>query len=126
MNKGDIAKAYIACLAKGDLQGLLALFAEHAIVISPVYGKKNYKDFYTQLFADTQNSELNIKGIFEDAETGKIALHFDYGWTLRNGSKLNFEVVDILEFDQDNKITVFTIIYDTVRARELVKKLGDS
>ena len=104
---------------------MLALFAKDAIVISPVYGKKDCKDFYPQLFADTQNSELHIKGIFEDASTGNIALHFDYGWTLRNGSKVNFEVVDILEFDKNKKITQLTIIYDTIRFRELVKKLED-
>lgn len=126
MNKPEIAQAYIASLAKGDLQQMLGLFAKDAIVISPVYGKKDCKDFYTQLFADTQNSELHIKGIFEDASTGNIALHFDYGWTLRNRSKVNFEVVDILEFDENRKITLLTIIYDTVRSRELVKKLEDT
>lgn len=126
MTKSEIAQAYIAHLSKGDLQQLLVLFAENARVISPVYGEKNYKDFYIQLFADTQTSELSIQGIFEDAETGKLALHFDYGWTLRNGSKVNFEVVDILEFDENNKIAVLTIIYDTVHSREGLKKLGDS
>ena len=126
MTKSEIAQAYIAHLSKGDLQQLLVLFAENARVISPVYGEKNYKDFYTQLFADTQTSELSIQGIFEDAHTGKLALHFDYSWTLRNGSKVNFEVVDILEFDETQKILELTIIYDTVRAREGLKKLGDS
>ena len=55
--------------------------------------------------------------------TGNIALHFNYQWTLRNDAKVNFEVVDILEFDDDNKIKILTIIYDTVQNRELVKKL---
>lgn len=123
MNRIKIAKSYIEHLSNGDLEQLLNLFSESALVISPVYGNKNYKDFYTQLFADTNNSELSIKGIFEDAMTGNIALHFIYQWTLRNDSHVNFEVVDILEFDDDNKIKVLTIIYDTVQSRKLVKQL---
>lgn len=123
MNRTTIAKSYIEHLSNGDLEQLLSLFAENGMVISPVYGKKNYRDFYTQLFADTNNSELSIKGIFEDATTGNIALHFIYQWTLRNDAKVDFEVVDILEFNENNKIKVLTIIYDTVRSRELVKQL---
>lgn len=123
MNRTTIAKSYINHLSNADLEQVLNLFAKNAMVISPVYGKKNYKDFYTQLFADTNNSELRIKGIFEDATTGNIALHFNYQWTLKNDKRVDFEVVDILEFDDSNKIEVLTIIYDTVRSRELVKQL---
>ncbi len=123
MNKISIAKSYIKHLSNGDLEQLLSLFAENGRVISPVYGHKDYKEFYLQLFADTNNSDLSIKGIFEDATTGNIALHFNYQWTLKNDSHVNFEVVDILEFNDDNKIEVLTIIYDTVRSRELVKQL---
>ena len=118
-----IAKSYIEHLSNGKLEQLLSLFSENAIVVSPIYGKKNYKDFYTQLFADTNYSKLNIQGIFEDALTGNIALHFIYHWTLRNDSQVNFEVVDILEFNDDKKINALTIIYDTVKSRELVKQL---
>lgn len=123
INKTSIAKSYIEHLSNGDLESLLSLFAENARVVSPVYGEKNYKDFYKQLFADTNNSELSIKGIFEDITTGNIALHFIYQWTLSNNSRVNFEVVDISEFNEDNKIELLTIIYDTVRSRELVDQL---
>ena len=124
MNRINIARCYVEHLSNGDLEKILSLFGENAMVVSPVYGNKNYKDFYTKLFSDTNNSELSIKGIFEDAMTDSIALHFNYQWTLRNDSQVNFEVVDILEFDGDNKIKVLTIIYDTVQSRELVKQLN--
>jgi hypothetical protein len=123
MHRTAVAESYIKHLANGDLEQLLDLFSENAKVISPVYGQKDYKDFYTQLFADTNQSELQIKGIFEDATTGNIALYFNYQWTLKNDAKVDFEVVDILEFDEGDKIEVLTIIYDTVRSRELVQQL---
>ena len=124
MNKLAISKSYIEHLSNGDLEQILNLFAENAVIISPVYGKQNYMDFYTQLFADTNNSELHIKGIFEDAMTGNIALHFNYQWTLKNNSRVDFEVVDILEFDNDDKIEKLSIIYDTVQSRKLVEQLS--
>ena len=123
MNRIQIAKSYIHHLAQGDLPRLLNLFAQNATVISPVYGSQNFNDFYTQLFADTNASELKIKGIFEDSETGNIALHFDYSWTLKNDRQVNFEVVDIIEFDAKDQISKLTIIYDTIQSRELVKTL---
>ncbi len=123
MNKTTIAKAYIEHLSKADLSALLNLFSEDATVVSPVYGSKNYKEFYTQLFADTNNSSLKTKGIFEDAETGNVALYFTYQWTLKNDSFVEFDVVDILIFDNENKIKELTIIYDTVVSRKLVDQL---
>jgi hypothetical protein len=124
MNKAKIAETYITHLANGELEQLLNLFAENGRVISPIYGNQAHRDFYRKLFADTRSSGLTIKGIFEDASNGNIALHFEYRWTLRNGSQVHFEVVDILEFNDDNKIELLTIIYDTVQSRELVKQLA--
>lgn len=123
MKRTAIAKSYIEHLSNGNLEALLNLFTENGIVVSPLYGRKNHKDFYTQLFADTNNSELNIEGIFEDTITGNVALYFNYQWTLKNESQVDFKVVDILEFDDDNKIKLLTIIYDTTQSRELVNQL---
>lgn len=118
------AKAYIEHLSKGELQALLALFSKDAIVHSPVYGSKNYKDFYEELFNDTNNSTLEVKGIFEDNDSGHIALYFTYQWTLRDDKDIRFDVVDILEFDSDTNIHALTIIYDTVESRVAVDLLN--
>ncbi|MEL7377319.1 MAG: nuclear transport factor 2 family protein, partial [Bacteroidota bacterium] len=80
-------------------------------------------DFYTTLFADTNNSTLTVNGIYEDALTGFVALHFNYQWTLKNDTKVKFDVVDIIAFDAENRITKLTIIYDTVESRKLVGQL---
>lgn len=122
-NKKSIAKAYISHLAAGDLASLLALFAENGIVVSPVYGTQDYTTFYTKLFADTQDSILEVKGIFEDTDSGHLALHFTYQWTLKDKSFVQFEVVDILVFNEMDQIEKLTIIYDTVRSRGLVAGL---
>ncbi|WP_237270756.1 hypothetical protein [Tenacibaculum discolor] len=53
-----------------------------------------------------------------------MALYFTYKWTLKNNEKVEFDVVDIIELNSENKITKLKIIYDTVISRKLVNKLN--
>ena len=123
MTKKEIAKQYISYLENAEVTKVIGLFSDTGMVDSPLYGIKKAHDFYSELNDDTSNSELFIKGIFEEEGSDKIALYFTYKWTLKDNEKVEFDVVDIIEFDTQNKITKLKIIYDTVIARELLKKL---
>jgi len=123
MTKKEIAKQYIDFLSKGNIKRIINLFAKNGKVYSPIYGACNVDKFYTVLNNDTINSELNLKGIFEDSDTGKLALYFEYKWTVRSGKIVEFDVVDILEFDNQNKILELKIIYDTVVSRKLIEEM---
>lgn len=123
MTKKEVAQAYINELEQGHVANVVALFSANGIVESPLYGLQNASDFYVQLNNDTHNSKLSLKGIFEDHNTGHMALYFEYIWTLRSDEKVTFDVVDILEFDTNNKITKLKIIYDTVISRRLLESL---
>ena len=112
-----IAQAYIDLLAEGKVEEVIALFHEDGIVVSPLYGKQSAQDFYRALSGDTNSSALSVLGILEDPDLGKIALHFEYDWVLKNGTRVVFEVVDMLSFTSDNQISELRIIYDTVQAR---------
>ena len=70
--KKETANKYIDFLEKGDMEKLLKLFSENAIVDSPVYGILNAKEFYTRLSNDTLLSELNLKGIFEENDSKNL------------------------------------------------------
>ena len=124
MSKQEIAKVYIEFLSKGDAASIIHLFAASGTVHSPIYGLKSAAAFYQDLFKDTSQSELAIKGIFEEVDKNQLALYFEYKWTLKSGKEVVFDVVDILEFDKDLKIQKLTIIYDTVRSRKLVDELN--
>ncbi|MEH6535887.1 MAG: nuclear transport factor 2 family protein, partial [Psychroserpens sp.] len=63
--------------------------------------------------------------IFEQDDSNDLALYFTYKWTLKNNQKVEFDVVDIIEFDSKNKIKKLKIIYDTVISRKLVDKLNE-
>ncbi|MDO7171205.1 nuclear transport factor 2 family protein [Mariniflexile sp. AS56] len=125
MTRKIIAKRYIDHLERGDVKKIIDLFNENGVVHSPLYGVKTANAFYNDLSRDTTNSELRLLGIFEDDDSNHLALYFTYIWTLKNNKKVEFDVVDIIEFDIHNKINKLKIIYDTVITRELVGQLSN-
>ena len=123
MTRKEIAEKYLEFLARGELHYVIALFSEEAIIHSPIYGTKRANAFYRTLGEDTALSALKLNGIFEEENTNRLALYFNYKWTLKNKKQLVFDVVDILKFDEGNKITELKIIYDTVNARAVIEAL---
>ena len=123
MDNKEIAKRYLDYLEKGNMQKVISLFSETGIVDSPIYGIKKADEFYGELNDDTSNSELTLIEIFEQSDSNNLALYFTYKWTLKNSQKVEFDVVDIIELDSNNKINKLKIIYDTVLARKLVDGL---
>jgi len=124
MTKKEIAIQYIALLEKGVIEQIIALFSPEGIVQSPLYGSLKASSFYPKLNDDTKSSQLKLRGIFEDVTTGNLAIYFTYTWILKNNKKVVFDVVDIVEFDAQNKIKKLKIIYDTVVSRDFVKQLS--
>ena len=125
MDKNEIARNYLEYLESGDMDKVIDLFNDSGIVESPIYGIKKAEEFYRELNNDTSNSELHLKGIFEQKDSNNFALYFTYKWTLKNNQKINFDVVDIIELDSQNKIKKLKIIYDTVISRKLVNELNE-
>jgi len=123
ITKKEVALKYIELLEKGNIKDLLKLFSNKSIVESPIYGVLNATQFYNELRNDTQKSEIAIKGIFEENNSNKLALYFNYRWTLKNNDLVTFDVVDIIEFNNANQISKIKIIYDTVKSREIVNIL---
>jgi len=113
-----IATAYLESLEKADLEGVLALFAVDGQVISPLYGAKPAREFYSRLFEDTQQSKLTHLQTFEAMDPPQLCLFFHYGWTLAHGKEVDFEVVDVITLDEEKKISELKIIYDTQRSLE--------
>ncbi len=124
MLKENIAKKYLEYLENGEIEQLIDLFSVAGIVDSPIYGIQKANTFYHTLSNDTSNSKLLLKGIFEQKDSNDLALYFTYHWTLKNNREVVFDVVDIIEFDKENKIKKLKIIYDTVVARNIVAELN--
>lgn len=129
MTNKEVAEKYIEYLGQGAINQVVGLFTKEGKVHSPVYGTKSAAEFYQELGNDTTDSKLTINGIFEekssDQTSSKVALYFTYQWTLKSDKVVEFEVVDIITFNEQHQITELKIIYDTVITRGLVKELKD-
>lgn len=122
MTTNNLALGYVKALQGGNLKEILDLFTTDGQVISPLYGKLKAAEFYLRLLKDTNQSKLTLKEVFDQKNGEKIAIYFNYQWTLQDGSEVSFDVVDILELD-GCKIEKLTIIYDTFNTRSAFQNL---
>ncbi|MDP1608475.1 MAG: nuclear transport factor 2 family protein [Chlamydiales bacterium] len=120
MNKENVIKAYFKGLEKGHYEETIKLFSANAIVHSPLYGQIEARRFYKELFSDTQSSTITLKNTFiSTGNPDTAAAHFIYAWTMKDGTLVQFECVDVFDFiPQSDKILSLTIIYDTYHTRK--------
>ncbi|NAS25958.1 nuclear transport factor 2 family protein [Herbidospora sp. NEAU-GS84] len=115
-----LVEAYLDGLAHSDLPAVLGLFADEAVVHSPLYGSLPPADFYPALFADTAQARLELRGTMRGRSvTGAelLSFWFRFDWRLTSGVWAPFEVVDVAELDEDGAIRSLWIVYDTVDVR---------
>ena len=123
MTSVEVAEKYIELLQRGDYDALLDLFSIGAFVDSPIYGLQQAPQFFNILKENTSESILKIHGIYEKKGANELALYFEYIWRLNDGSSAKFDVVDIMKFNEQNKIQYLQIIYDTKQVRPLLSEL---
>lgn len=124
MNFQGLIKEYFNGLESGNTEQLLSIFEENAVVLSPLYGKLSAKQFYSDLFKDTTQSKITLLNTLQSNENeNTCAGHFRYDWTMKDGSLVTFECVDIFKVTEKNKIEQLTIIYDTFGVRDNFNKL---
>ena len=93
----QLASAYLQHLEQAELTALLQLFSPKAEVLSPLYGRQSATDFYTALFADTNQSKLAWKDTLVNGANNSGCIFFEYSWTLASGEVVSFDVIDPLE-----------------------------
>ena len=111
---------YLRAVGEADLDGMLALFADDAIVHSPLYGDLPATEFYPALFADTGAADLTLLGTMRgESVAGRtlVSFLFHFDWTLPDGTHAPFDVVDVAELDDSGRVSSLRIVYDTVAVR---------
>ncbi|MBW2991209.1 nuclear transport factor 2 family protein [Candidatus Woesearchaeota archaeon] len=121
----NIIKKYLKALEIGSYDNMIKLFAEDAIIFSPLYGKIKAVDFYKHLFKDTSESKITLINIFKSDNKFIGAGHFRYDWKLADGTPTSFECVDVFQFTEGGKIKQLTIIYDTAKIRPSFEKMKE-
>ena len=115
-----LCREYLQALNEGNLNNVLNLFTSDGVVISPLYGEMPAKQFYSNLFKDTNQSDTKLRNVFTSSmDETSVALHFQYKWTLKSGKIVEFECVDVFEITKDKPhFKKLKIIYDTAPIRE--------
>ncbi len=113
----SVAQLYLKGLNEGDLEQVLNLFSHQAVVVSPIYGKRPARDFYQELFEDTFSSNTSLIRTVVDESESSMVLILSYKWKLKDDRYIDFEVADLLQFDEHGLIELLSIYYDTFPLR---------
>ncbi len=108
----DLAKEYFKAFESKDLTKLAELFDDHVILYDPVVKEIKSKEKVLKanqiIFENSQEIKFLFKRLFVDQFSstciGELKIHFD--------GRL-IEVVDIIEFSEEGKITKITGYLDT-------------
>ena len=121
----DTIYTYFKGLETGNHELITSVFSENAMIHSPLYGDQPAVEFYTKLFADTNQSDITLLNIFESVDNNyTAAVHFKYHWILKDGTPTHFECVDVFKFDENGRVADMTIIYDTAKLRTSFEALS--
>jgi len=112
-----IAEQYLLGLNQGDSSLILNLFSDQAVVVSPIYGRRKAREFFTTLFDDTKSSETRLVELICDPSKQVMVLVFAYNWVLKDGREIDFEVADVMHLNEKRLIEKLTIYYDTFPLR---------
>lgn len=124
MNKQEIyeevIKKYMLALANCDLDGLCSLFTPEAKVYSPLLGWIEPRIFFEKMctLSDVEKSyQIPHNTMISTEGKPTMIKHFTYHWAVKDGRSTTFEACDVFEFDENNRITKETILYDTYQLR---------
>ena len=109
---------YFDRLTASDTDGLLALFAPDAFVLSPFLGKMEAEAFFKKLGNASSASKLTVFDVLIGEHGNSAAAHFEYDWTLKSGEKIVFQGVDYFQFNAEGQFASMSIFYDTHPVRE--------
>ena len=115
----ELCRSYLAAMESGDLEALLANFADEATATSPISRKQPARDFYSYVMRVTSARAMKLRTIFIGAsDPARAAIHVAYTRTVGSGKPATIEGVDVFELTEDgSKFASVTIIYDTAPVR---------
>src|SRR5690625_1975906 len=114
-------QAYIDGFNAKDAEALASLFADDATIedpvgTQPIQGKETIAQFYRKAVKAVQEMKLSspIRGSHSNAAA--MAFEFTMNW---EGKTMHTKVIDVMEFNQDGKITSMRAYWGPGDSREL-------
>lgn len=115
-----VLRTYMDALGRSDYDTVKSLFAPEGRVRSPFLGDMPAGPFFDRLAgASAQNVITPIDIFCSDADSNRAVAYFRYDWTVRDGTLITFEVMDLFTFvPGGDKVAHLDLIYDTHPIRE--------
>lgn len=120
----EVVKIYCQALLDNDYSDMIDLFAKNARISSYLAGDKSPFDFYQDLFANSRRTKVDLKNLFFDSKDKKILVAYiriEAVW--KEQFLIEFEAIDMFEFDKKNKVKSLKIILDTYPIKVLRSRL---
>ncbi|MCA8252538.1 nuclear transport factor 2 family protein [Burkholderia sp. AU31624] len=112
---------YLKALEGGDVAAICALFTPDARIFSPFLGWMQPTPFFEKVVAASGQSRITAIDICVSATGARRAIgYFVYDWGLKDGSAVQFECVDVFEFNESGLVERMVIVYDTHPIRAAV------
>ena len=127
----DAARTYFANVTKGDVEGILALFADDAQLINPmtgeegIRGKAALRSFYQKLVSSLVDYHAGPTDIV--IEGNKLIAPLRLVGKTPDGSPIEMNNLNFWTFDESGKFKILRIYMDTHPYRQaLSQALGGS
>jgi steroid delta-isomerase len=120
------ARAYFERVTKGDVDGILSLFADDAVIINPmtgeqgITGKEALRAFYTNLTSSLVDYHAGPTDIVIDGNKLVAPLHLE-GKT-KDGAPIVMNNLNFWTFDEKGKFKVLRIYMDTYPYRQALNQ----
>ena len=116
----EVLHTYMEALGRGDYATIVGLFAPDGTVQSPFLGEMLAEPFFDRLNQASESNVITPIDVFlSDGNTTRAVAYFRYDWTVRDGSVITFNVMDLFTFAPDSdRVTRLDLIYDTHPIRE--------
>jgi hypothetical protein len=124
----ELSLQYRRAVQEHDLERILAMFEQDAVIVSPLKGTCDPKTYHEWIFTAVKNATVEIQNIFQALNGDiSIAIQSQYRWLLNNDSIVEFGGVSIFEFTPNRKkIRRISFFYDTSLVRSaLLESNGD-
>lgn len=99
-------RRYYALVDQGDVEGLLALFADEAVYARPGYPPLHGKPAIRAFYRDDRVIASGRHGLREVVVTGgRVAVHGDFAGTLHDGRRVALRFADFFSLDAEARFT---------------------
>ena len=110
---------YLKALERGDVAAICALFTPDARIYSPFLGWMQPTPFFEKSLRHPDKA-ASRRSTSASARPARRATGYFVRLGLKDGSAVQFECVDVFEFDESGRVERMVIVYDTHPVREVV------